>query len=242
MKTHTTVFTSADELAEKTAEKIISIGHQAISMHGHFSWSLAGGKTPKMVYEVLAKKHKESIDWKKVHLFWGDERDVISTHPDSNFGMAKNVLMDPIGFPDANIHRIGTEEDCMLAAQQAEDDIKDFFGLSDGGFPKFDLILLGLGEDGHTASLFPGTDGITETKFLVMDNFVKKLGRHRVTFTFPTINHASNVLFLVSGKSKSSIIKQVLQGSTEDILPAQMVRPAGELYWYLDKEAASELQ
>ncbi len=233
------VFDSAEELQNKSAEKIIEIGTKSIEDHNFFSFVLSGGQTPRVIYTLLGSEYSKQLDWTKVHLFWGDERDVIKTHPDSNYGMAKTALLDKISIPESNVHRIGTEEDLMLAAQQCEDDIKEFFSLADGEFPKFDLILLGVGDDGHTASLFPDTDAIHEKNFLVMDNFVKKLGKHRVTFTFPTINNANNVMFIASGPTKSDILKRIFSG--ED-LPAVRVKPThGNLLWFLDQPAAKHI-
>ncbi|MBL7994157.1 6-phosphogluconolactonase [bacterium] len=238
------VFDRTEDLIRHSAEKIVSIAQESIRNRGQFVCSLSGGSTPKEVYSRLAAMPlKEEIDWGKTHVFWGDERSVVRTHPDSNFRMAKESLLDAVGIPPFNIHRVASEEDPMLAAQQYEDDIREFFGISDGIFPEFDLILLGMGDDGHTASLFPDTEALKVQDRLVVDNFVRKLNTHRITFTFPMINHARNVLFIVSGSAKSKMIKQVLENSNAPrILPSQLVQPKpGLLFWFLDKEAAADL-
>lgn len=239
------IFDHTVDLFRNSAEKIVSIADEAIQNNGHFNLVLSGGSTPKGVYSVLADAaFKKKIRWEKVHVFWGDERSVVSTHPDSNYRMAKETLLDASGIPRGNIHRMAGEEDPMLAAQQYEDDIKDFFKVDDGSFPPFDLILLGLGEDGHTASLFPDSEALTVRDRFVVDNYVKKLNTHRITFTFPLINRARNVLFLVSGSAKSKIVKQVLENTgPEKLFPSQMVQPThGSLLWFLDKDAGTELK
>lgn len=245
MASEVKVFDLQEDLFFHSAEKIAALAQEAIQKNGRFSLALSGGQTPKGVYAVLASPDfKDKIDWKKVHVFWGDERPVVRTHPDSNFRMAKEALLDAAGIPQGNIHRIGSEEDPMLAAQQYEDELRDFFDIAEGDFPSFDLILLGMGDDGHTASLFPESEALEIKDRLVVDNYVKKLNTHRITFTFPVINHARNVLFLVSGSSKSKMIKQVLENVNAGItLPSQMVNPVhGSLYWFLDKNAAADLK
>jgi 6-phosphogluconolactonase len=245
MASEVKVFDLPEDLFLNSAEKIVSIAKEAIQKSGKFSLALSGGQTPKSVYAVLASPDfKNKIDWKKVHVFWGDERPVVCTHPDSNYRMAKESLLDGVGIPPGNIHRIGSEEDPMLAAQQYEDELRDFFDIGEGAFPAFDLILLGMGDDGHTASLFPESEALVIKDRLVVDNYVKKLNTHRITFTFPVINNAHNVLFLVSGSTKSKMIKRVLENTdAENILPSQNVDPKnGSLFWFLDKAAASDLK
>jgi len=231
------VFSTKDELCKSAAQKLAEIGKAAIAKDGQFTLVLSGGKTPEALYALLAQEpYRDELDWKKVHLFWGDERCVVKTHPDSNYRMANESLISKVSIPAGNVHRIGAEEDAMLAAQQYEDELRDFFGVYEAGFPSFDLILLGLGDDGHTASLFPETEALGNNERWVVDNFVKKLHAHRITMTFPTINHAANVMFLVSGSSKASVCKQIFAGSGQ--FPAQKVQPVqGTLAWYLDKDA-----
>ena len=240
-----TVFDRSEELFKKAAEKIITIGREAIRSKGRFTLTLSGGNTPKGVYTALASaEFKNELEWGKVHVFWGDERPVVQTHPDSNYRMAKESLLDHVAIPPGNIHRIAGEEDSMLAAQQYEDELREFFDTPDGGMPVFDLILLGMGDDGHTASLFPDSEAIKINDRLVVENYVKKLNTHRITFTFSLINNAKNVLFLVTGSSKSKALRQVLrQSDTEQVLPSVLVQPKnGSLLWFLDKDAAAELK
>ena len=237
------VFDNKADLFNNSATKIVSIAKEFIQKSGQFNIALSGGSTPKGVYTILSASLKDEIDWRKVHVFWSDERTVVSTHPDSNYRMAKESLLDLSGIPQINIHRVASEEDPMLAAQQYEDDIRDFFNVPDGVFPAFDLILLGMGDDGHTASLFPESEALSVHDRLVVDNYVKKMNTHRITFTFPLINHARNVMFMVSGSSKSKMVKQVLENTgAENPLPSQKVNPeSGSLFWLLDKEAAADL-
>ncbi len=239
------VFDREEELFKNAAEKVVSIGLESIRDFGRYTLALSGGNTPKSVYAILASPgFKERLPWDKVHIFWGDERPVVKTHPDSNFRMAKESFLDAVGVPAKNIHRVASEEDSMLAAQQYEDELRDFFEIAEGEVPKFDLILLGMGDDGHTASLFPDSEALHIDDRLVVENYVKKLNTHRITFTFPVINKAHNVLFLVSGSGKKQTIQRVLsRTASQPNLPAQMVQPeSGSLYWFLDKEAAADLK
>ncbi len=245
MKPEILVSKNAEALAEDAAKKILEIGNKAIQSGGRFCVALSGGTTPRAVYTLLATPaFKDKIDWTKVHLFWGDERSVIPSHPDSNYRMAKEALLSKINIPEENIHRVQSEEDPLLASGAYEEELKNFFELGDVEFPVFDLILLGLGDDGHTASLFPGSDALREKEMLVTDNFVKKFNTHRITFTFPVINNAGCVMFLVSGATKTKMIKRVLENTEpNEILPSQMIKPVhGRLLWMLDEAAAAELK
>jgi 6-phosphogluconolactonase len=245
MKREIVISKNAESLTQAAAEEILEIGNTAIQAHGRFSIALSGGTTPRAVYTLLATEpFKSKINWNKVHVFWSDERSVIPSHPDSNYRMAKEALLSKINIPEENIHRVTSEEDALLASGAYEEELNDFFHLLSGDLPVFDLIMLGLGDDGHTASLFPGTEALHETKSLVADNFVKKLSTHRITFTFPVINNAAHVLFLVSGPTKTKMLKRVLENTEpQEILPSQMVIPAhGRLLWMLDEAAAAELK
>lgn len=232
---------SPTALHRAVATRIIEVGNEAIRQHGRFTFVLSGGSTPEGVYRALASdEFRSRLAWNAVHFFWGDERCVIQTHPDSNYRMAFEALLAHIDIPEENIHRMQAEEDPLLAAQASEDDLREFFRLSEGEFPRFDLILLGLGEDGHTASIFPETDALQERSAIVMDNFVRKLKTHRMTMTLPVLNHAQRVWFLVAGPSKAEIARQVITGVGNH--PAGLVQPlAGPVEWYLDTQAASRL-
>ncbi|MBM2841757.1 MAG: pgl, partial [Bacteroidetes bacterium] len=176
-----------------------------------------------------------------VHLFWGDERCVPPDDPESNYRMVHEALLRHIGIPPENVHRIKGELDPALTAREYEEEIRRAFGVNENAIPRFDLILLGLGEDGHTASLFPGTSALQEKQRIVTEVYVEKLESHRITITLSVINNAFHVFFLVSGKSKAQILGAVLNESPVSY-PAQLVRPvAGELQWLVDQDAASQL-
>jgi 6-phosphogluconolactonase len=198
--------------------------------------ALSGGSTPRKMHEMLARK--ERIDWSNVHVFWGDERTVPPDDANSNYRMARETLLDAVGLPDENIHRLKGELDPIEAAAEYENDLRSVFRLLPGSIPRFDVIVLGMGADGHTASLFPGTDALTETDRLVVANHVPQLDTMRLTFTFPVLNAARLVVFLVAGDDKAEAAQQCMFGETAP--PAGLVRPAdGDLHWLLDKGAAA---
>ena len=212
-----------------------------------FSVVLSGGSTPKDLYSLIASDPgiKDNIGWEKVHLFWGDERHVPPDHSQSNFRMAHDAMLSELPLPPENIHRIpSADDDARRAARRYEQELIHFFQLKDDQCPRFDLIWLGLGDDGHTASLFPQSDALTEQKHLVTANWVQKLQSHRITMTLPVLNHAECIMFLVSGVGKAQILKQILEGEGQKPqLPAQLIQPRqGKLYWVVDRAAASELR
>lgn len=228
-----------DELGRKAADEWVRAAGAAIAGSGRFAAALSGGNTPRALYAVLAAvPFRERIAWDRVHLFWGDERAVPADHPDSNYRLAYETLLSKVPIPEKNIHRIKTELGPEKAAAAYEDSLRTFFALTGGAWPRFDLILLGVGEDGHTASLFPGSGAIHEEKRLAVATYVEKLKSHRITLTLPVLNHAANVFFLVSGESKAKVVKEILASPTK--LPAAQVEPAdGRLLWLLDAPAAS---
>ena len=224
------------------ASEFQNAAESAIAERGWFSVALSGGNTPRSVYSLLAQEYKTALPWDKVHIFFGDERHVPPGHPDSNYRMAHESLLCKVPILAENIHRVRTELDPESAAKDYENQLRAQFGLSKTDLPRFDLILLGLGDDGHTASLFPGSTALEETSRLVAPNWVEKLKTFRITITLPILNHAAEVLFLVSGQGKAQILKEVLgsPGATE--FPAQRVRPQnGRLLWLVDHDAASLL-
>jgi 6-phosphogluconolactonase len=234
-------YPSTDQLARAAAMHFIECAQEAIEERGYFSVVLAGGSTPRIVYEYLATVELvPHVQWEKVHVFWGDERCVAPNHEDSNYRMAFEVLLRHSPIPVKQIYRMEGELDPKEAAQAYENRLRKFFGQK---VPRFDLILLGLGTDGHTASLFPGTKALTETKRWVMPNYVRKLSSWRLTLTAHLINKAANVTFLVSGKEKAEILRYVLAGRYDpEEIPAQMIRPEqGQLRWLLDANAAALL-
>jgi 6-phosphogluconolactonase len=233
------VYPDKKELIVATTEKIINSIEQTTQKYGLCNIALSGGNTPHDVYSLLAANtYRNRVDWNCVHLFWGDERTVPPDHTDSNFGMVQQTLLTHITIPEDNVHRIRGE----IAPEQAS---AEYTELLNGHFKEdslnFDLILLGIGEDGHTASLFPGTDALVKYNQPVIAVFVPKLNAWRVTMTLPVLNAAKEIVFLVSGSSKSNIVQRILsvEQPTKD-LPATMVNPEnGTLHWMLDSDAAA---
>jgi len=238
------VFPTAEALAEQAAQYISQAAAEAIASHGRFTIALSGGSTPKGTYARLAQEPFASqIEWGKVQVFWGDERPVPPDHPDSNYRMGHQALLEHVDIPQANVHRIHGELPPAQAADLYEQTIREVFRLSGDALPRFDLVLLGLGEDGHTASLFPHSAALEEKERWVVANHVKKLESSRVTFSAPLINAAARVLFLVSGSNKATALKQVRQGEYQpEVYPAQLIKPTqGTLTWLVDAAAAGTL-
>jgi 6-phosphogluconolactonase len=221
------------------AAEFQSAAESEIAAHGRFTVALSGGNTPRALYALLAAEFKDLIAWNKTHIFFGDERHVPPDHPESNYRMANEALLSQVPIPGENIHRVRTELDPQSAAKDYEEQLRTQFRLNKNDLPRFDLMLLGLGDDGHTASLFPGSAALQETARLVVANWVKKLKTFRITLTFPVLNHAAGVLFLVSGQGKAQILKEVLSSPGAAEFPAQRVRPEnGRLLWLADQDAA----
>lgn len=225
-------------LASAAAEHIRASAELSIRLTGRFSIALAGGQTPRTLYQLLANPPFTSqIDWSRVEVFFGDERCVPPDDPESNFRMANEMLLDHVPVPYEHVFRIQGEIEPEQAAIEYGRMLKARFG--DGGL---DLVLLGMGDDGHTASLFPGSAALAEKHHRCVANYVDKLGKWRVTMTAPFINRAYEVLFVVAGQGKAKVVREVLEG-TSDLDPAtypvQMIRPvSGRLSWYLDALAA----
>jgi 6-phosphogluconolactonase len=230
------------DLFHAAAEEFVRTGKAAIAARGRFTVALSGGSTPKSLYSLLAAQHG-AFDWNHTFLFFGDERHVPPDHPDSNYGMVNEALLTKIFIPAENIFRIKAEKpDAAAAALEYENELRHFFALKSGEFPGFDLILLGMGPDGHTASLFPGSEGLKEQSRLVIANWVEKFNTHRITFTFPVLNHAAQVMFLASGRDKAEMVQQVLEGKGIPPYPSKLVQPInGTLLWMLDEAAAAKL-
>lgn len=191
------------------------------------------------MYEALSR---ENLDWDKIHIFWGDERYVPPDDPDSNQRMARTAWLDRVNIPAANIHPMPTQSgDPALDAQQHEAELQQFFKLPEGEFPSFDVILLGIGDDGHTASLFPHTDALqVRDRLITVGN---KDGQPRLTFTVPLINQARCVLFVVAGASKQTALDQIFAPTGDDFTyPARLIQPSGELWWLLDRAAGQALK
>jgi 6-phosphogluconolactonase len=228
----------AAALARRGAEQFVASAAQAIAQTGRFAVALSGGSTPAALYALLARdEFCARIDWSRVHLFWGDERCVPPDHPESNFRMTRENLLERIQPPAENIHRMPGELEPAAAADAYEAELKKSFG---AGLPRFDLIFLGLGEDGHTASLFPSSAALELRERLVAAVYVEKLRSHRLTLTLVAINAAAEVVFLVAGASKTAIVKEIFSGAAR--YPAARVEPArGRLIWMMDSNAAAGL-
>jgi 6-phosphogluconolactonase len=242
MTTEVKVVDDLEQLAKTAAEYIIDQCHKAISLNNRFSIALSGGSTPKPLFELLTKSgYRERIDWSKVHIFWGDERCVPPEDSESNYRMARETLLDHVLLPPDHVYRIRGEADPAAAAAEYEQQVTAFFGDSE---PRLDLILLGMGDDGHTASLFPGTPALDETQRWVIPNYVEGKKMWRITFTVRAINAARNVVFLVSGSGKAERLREVLRGPRQPHqLPSQLVNPTdGDLTWLVDKAAAARWQ
>jgi 6-phosphogluconolactonase len=237
---------NADELAEVAAAEIDRRARAAIARRGRFCIALSGGSTPRRLYALMATRQtgSERLPWERIQVFWGDERPVPPDDQESNFRFANELLLSKVSIPEGNVHRIKAEMvDPAAAAALYEADLRAFFATPVGRFPRFDLVLLGLGADGHTASLFPGSDAIGERVRLVLAPVVKKLGGQRITITLPVLNNARAVIFLVSGTSKSTALAHVLEGDEHASgLPATLVHPRrGVLLWFADRDAARGL-
>jgi 6-phosphogluconolactonase len=235
------IVANAEALYRTAAEEFSHCAESAIAERGRFCVALSGGNTPKGVYAELAAQKKDSLPWNKIYVFFGDERHVPPEDSESNYRMARESLLSKVPIPEENIHRVLAELPASAAAVQYEMDIRSFLHLPAGAWPRFDLIFLGLGDDGHTASLFPGSQALTECSRIVVANFVEKFNGYRITFTYPVLNHADKVIFLVSGRSKAQIVKEIFT-SREAAYPALGVQPEnGKLLWIADKDAASLL-
>lgn len=234
------IFANASELAAAAAAMVAEQAAAAVAERGRFEIALSGGSTPLSAYTLLAAPpYRNGIAWDKVHIFWSDERCVPPEHAESNYGAAKTALLDHIAIPAGNVHRMRGELPPDEAADEYRQQLLAYFATP--GFPVFDLILLGLGTDGHTASLFPGSAALRTGEVPVTENYVASLESWRLTFTLPLINAARQVVFLVSGASKASIVEEIMQPGGRP-LPAKAVNPhSGGLTWLLDADAASLL-
>jgi len=223
-----TIFADAKELALGAAEFFVARNPKTVA--------LSGGSTPKLMYQILAEQFRDQVEWSSIQFFWSDERHVPPDHPESNYRMANDALLSRVPVSADNVHRIHSENpDAAAAAGEYEETLVQ---VTKQTLPRLDLILLGLGTDGHTASIFPGSEVLHETKRLVAAPWVEKLKTYRITMTLPLLNNGASIVFLVSGAEKAQIVKEVLKG--ENKYPAQAVKPTqGELIWMLDKDAAS---
>jgi 6-phosphogluconolactonase len=235
------IFETVDELSIRGAELFVGEAATAIAGRGRFSVALPGGSTPRPLFRMLATdEYLAKTDWERIHFFWTDERCVPPEHPDSNYKLASDLLLSKLPITDtANIHRIPGEMVPDLAALAYEQNLRNFF--IDQPLPSFDLIMLGVGVDGHTASIFPGERLIDDVSRSAVAVYVEKLASHRVTMTLPVLNNAHKVVFLVTGMEKSGIVHDILVDNRPQY-PAAMVKPTGDaVIWLLDRDAASAL-
>lgn len=234
------VYPDAASLARAAAELFVTLAAEAIAARRRFAVALSGGSTPRVTYALLADdEFATRLDWPRVHVFWGDERCIPPDDPESNFRLAEGALLSHVPIPPDNVHRVRGELEPEAAAQAYAAELRTFFGAP---WPRFDLVLLGMGADGHTASLFPGTTAVEERERAVVAVYVERLRAWRVTLTLPVINAAHHVLFLVTGATKAETLQAVLEGP-DGRFPAQQIRPAsGHLIWLVDVAAASQLK
>ncbi|MBI3328919.1 MAG: 6-phosphogluconolactonase [Nitrospinae bacterium] len=236
----------AEELSQAGAEEFVSRAAEAVRAQGLVTVALSGGSTPQAMFQRLASDAlRDRVAWDKVHVFWGDERHVSPDHPESNYRMAHEALLSKVPVPAAHVHRIKTENpDASQAADEYARELRAFFRLGAGHVPRFDLVLLGMGPDGHTASLFPGTEAVHEHTRLVAAPWVEKFNTYRVTLTPPVLNNATSIIFLIGGEDKAEALWAVLEGDHHpDRFPSQVIRPIrGTLVWLVDRRAARLLR
>jgi len=240
------ILTNIDAIAKRAAQDFLQSATQAVSEKGSFTVALSGGSTPKALYSLLATDAalRSQLPWDKMYMYFGDERSVGPDHADSNFRMATETMLSKVPIKPEQVFRIkGEYKDTEKAAQEYEQVLRTSFKIADGQFPRFDLVFLGIGNEGHTASLFPGTKALHETKRLAARNWVGKLYTNRITLTAPVINSAARVVFMVTGADKTLALKGILEGPHEpDQLPAQLIQPPnGKLVWLVDTVAGGML-
>ncbi len=226
-------------LVDRALSIVVDKLNTAVTERGIATIALSGGSTPKPLYERLAE---QSLPWDKIHVFWGDERYVPADHPDSNQRMARLAWLDKVAIPASNVHPMTTNEsDPTIAAQAHEAELQAFFQTETNEFPEFDVILLGIGDDAHTASLFPHTEALrVQDRLITVGN---KDGQPRITFTVTLINHARAVIFMVAGASKQSALTQIFAPVADDMTyPSRLIHPSGELWWLLDQPAGQNLE
>ena len=246
-KTDVHISANSEELARFAAEQFVRLAIEAQRERGLSTVALAGGSTPKTLYVLLASEqesYRAQLDFGMIHFFWGDERHVPPDHPDSNYRMASEAMLSKVPVPLENVHRIKSEmADAEEAARDYEQVLEKFFKLENGQLPRFDLVVLGMGSDGHTASIFPDSDVINEKRRLVVAPWVEKLRSYRITLTPPVLNKAASTIVLVSGAKKAEILHKVLEGEYRpEFFPVQLISPSeGGLLWLADREAAQLL-
>jgi 6-phosphogluconolactonase len=236
------IVSGAAELAREAARRFAAQAEACAKHAGRFTVALSGGSTPKAMFQILAEKpYAETIPWGSIYVFWGDERCVPPDHADSNYRMANETLLSKVQIPRENVFRIPAEdEDHDRAAASYSETMRKFFGEEQ---PRFDLVFLGIGPDGHTASLFPHTTALHVNDRIAAANYVKKFQSWRITLTADTINRARNIIFLVAGEDKAPALKEVIEGPRNtELYPSQLIEPSqGALLWMVDEAAAKLL-
>ena len=239
------VYPDPAEVARAAARYFVDYAWQSIAKEGRFMVALSGGNTPRQMFGILASdEFRGQVDWAKVHVFWSDERAVPPESPESNYGVARREFLIRVPIPEVNVHRMEAEKaNIGRAAHEYEEVLRKYLDLDDRGVPRFHLIYLGMGNDGHTASLFPGTRVIRQTSRWVSTPMVTKLNTRRMTLTLPVLDAARRIVFLVVGSEKAKILHAVLQEESDPPLPAQLVQPRdlGLKLFLVDKAAAAML-
>jgi 6-phosphogluconolactonase len=238
------ILPDAEAVAQDAAVRWVESARAAVEARGAFRVALSGGSTPRRLYELMASESlREQAPWAQTYIFWGDERRVPASHPDSNYHLARVTLIDHVPVPLEHVFRMDGEGLARSAAREYEEALRLHFDLRRGQWPRFDLVLLGLGTDGHTASIFPGTRAVSDLSNMAIVYEVPQLGMERMTLTLPVLNNAQHILFMVTGAEKAAVVKAVLAGEHRpSTYPAQAVKPVdGTLTWLLDEEAAAQL-
>lgn len=236
------VLSDLEAISHRAAEMFVTMSKSCIASQGKFSAAISGGSTPRRLYALLSSdRYRNEVHWHSVHFFWVDERCVPKEHEESNFKTAFDTLLSKVPIPDGNINRIKGEEDPERAARDYEKDIRQFFRRA--GLPMFDLVILGMGEDGHTASLFPGSKLLEEAKRLAVPIYLDPPHRNRITLTLPVLNNAVQILFLVAGRPKAAVLSEILrEGERKKRFPAGRIHPVnGSMIWLIDQQAAAAL-
>ena len=235
------VFQDLEELSRVAAELFTALSKKSIASSGRFVVALSGGSTPHRLYSLLGSSwYRDVIDWSRMYIFWTDERCVPKDHPESNYKLAHDAFLSRVPLPAQNIHRIRGEDEPRKAAEAYEDELRNFF--SGPGAIVFDLIILGVGEDGHTASLFPGSPALDEKLRPAVPVYFEEPKINRITLTLPVLNHAVQVLFLASGRAKAGAVHEIVEDGNPKQYPAGLVQPLqGSVVWMIDREASSAL-
>ena len=232
-----------ETLSREAATLFLRLSRRCVPSKGRFDVALSGGSTPGRFYRLLGEApSREQVDWSHVHFYWADERCVQKEDEASNFKLAFDAFLSKVPVPEENLHRIRGEKGPVEGAEEYEKEIRAFFGGK--GYPVFDLIILGVGEDGHTASLFPCSESLQETAKLVVPVYPGRPGPDRITLSLPVLNHGDQVLFLVSGRSKAAVVREILGGGgKQKTYPAGLIRPVhGRITWLIDRDAASQFK